>query len=71
MSVQRSSALLSLMSSRIAFLDHRHAPRTGITTKSTDHPAGTSPTGRKPCKKVCLLGVTISGAQRLPFPKTS
>ena len=44
-SVQRSSTLLSLMSSRIVLRFHRHIPRTGITTKSTDHSAGTSPHG--------------------------
>lgn len=44
-SVQRSSTPLNLMSSRISLLDHRHIPRAGITAKSTDHPAGTSPHG--------------------------
>lgn len=47
------------MRERATLLDHRHIPRAGIATKSTDHSAGTSPMGRKPCKGLFLLGATI------------
>ena len=40
MSVQRSSILLSLMSSRIILRFHRHIPRADITTRFTDHLTG-------------------------------